>query len=65
MGWEDSTLHACTLGAPVRGTDGSVVAAVSILGIVQQFPAERLPTLIRRVMQLGDDLSSRIGYMPY
>jgi DNA-binding IclR family transcriptional regulator len=65
MGWEDSTLHACTLGAPVRGADGAVVAAVSILGIVQQFPAERLPALIRRVMHLGDDLSSRIGYVSY
>jgi DNA-binding IclR family transcriptional regulator len=64
MGWEDSTLYACTLGAPVRGANGSVVAAVSILGIVQQFPAERLPTLIRRVMQLGDDLSSKLGYTP-
>jgi DNA-binding IclR family transcriptional regulator len=65
VGWEDSTLHACTLGAPVRGADGGVVAAVGILGIVQQFPAERLPTLIRRVMQLGDDLSSKLGYMPH
>ncbi len=64
MGWEDTTLHACTLGAPVHGADGSVVAAVSILGIVQQFPAERLPSLIRRVMQLGGDLSSKLGYMP-
>jgi DNA-binding IclR family transcriptional regulator len=65
MGWEDATLHACTLGAPVWGGDGSVVAAVSILGIVQQFPAERLPTLIRRVMQSGEDLSSKLGYIPH
>lgn len=63
VGWEDSTLHACTLGAPARGPDGTVVAAVSILGIVQQFPAERLPLLIRRVMQLGHDLSSKLGYV--
>jgi DNA-binding IclR family transcriptional regulator len=62
MGWEDSALHACTLGAPVRKAGGSVVAAVAILGIVQQFPAERLPLLIRRVMQLGHDLSAKLGY---
>jgi IclR family transcriptional regulator, KDG regulon repressor len=63
MGWEDSALHTCTLGAPVRDAAGSVVGAVSILGIVQQFPAERLPLLIRRIMQLGDDLSFKLGYV--
>jgi DNA-binding IclR family transcriptional regulator len=63
MGWEDSALHACTLGAPVRSAWGEVIAAVGILGIVQEFPAERLPALIRRVMQLGHDLSTRLGYV--
>ena len=62
IGWEDCALHACTLGAPVLRSGGAVVASVSILGIVQQFPAERLPVLIRRVMQLGRDLSVRLGY---
>jgi DNA-binding IclR family transcriptional regulator len=62
VGWEDGAVHACGLGAPVRDSGGTVVAAVSILGIVQRFSAERLPSLIRRVMQLGDDLSSRHGY---
>lgn len=63
IGWEDSALHACTLGAPVRDASGQVIAAVGILGIVQEFPAERLPVLIRRVMQLGHDLSSKLGYV--
>lgn len=62
IGWEDSALHACTLGAPVRDASGQVIAAVGVLGIVQEFPAERLPALIRRVMQLGHDLSSKLGY---
>ncbi|MBN2405652.1 MAG: IclR family transcriptional regulator [Coriobacteriia bacterium] len=61
VGWEDRTRYACSLGAPVRDAGGSVIAAVSISGIVQRFSAERLPSLIRRVMQLGDDLSSRVG----
>jgi IclR family KDG regulon transcriptional repressor len=64
VGWEDDALHACGLGAPVRDAGGAVIAAVSVLGIVQRFPAERLPSLIRRVMQLGDDLSLRLGYAP-
>lgn len=62
VSWEDIILHACGLGAPVRDAEGSVVAAVSISGIVQRFSAERLPLLIRRIMQLGDDLSHRLGY---
>ncbi len=61
VGWEDVTLHACALGAPVRDATGEVVAAVSISGIVQRFSAERLPGLIRSVMELGDELSRRLG----
>ena len=64
VSWEDVTLHACALGAPVRDASGVVVAAVSISGIVQRFSAERLPGLIRSVMKLGDDLSHRLGYLP-
>ena len=63
VSWEDVTLHACALGAPVRDATGSVVAAVSISGIVQRFSAERLPGLIRSVMKLGDDLSRRLGHL--
>lgn len=64
VGWEDVTLHACALGAPVRDSSGEVVAAVSISGIVQRFSAERLPALIRKIMELGDELSGRLGYLP-
>lgn len=63
VSWEDIILHACGLGAPVRDAEGSVIAAVSVSGIVQRFSAEKLPVLIRRIMQLGDDLSRRLGYM--
>lgn len=62
LGWEDLILHSCAVGAPVRNAEGVVVAAVSISGIVQRFSVERLPDLIRRIMQLGDDLSRRLGY---
>jgi IclR family transcriptional regulator, KDG regulon repressor len=65
-GWvisrEDAGLHVCALGAPVRDATGTVVAAVSLAGIVQRFPASRLPILTRRVMQLGHELSRRLGY---
>lgn len=64
VAWEDVTLHACALGAPVRDATGEVVAAVSISGIVQHFSAERLPGLIRRIMQTGEELSKRLGFTP-
>ena len=64
VSWEDVTLHACALGAPVRDASGAVMAAASISGIVQRFSAERLPGLIRSVMKLGYDLSNRLGYLP-
>lgn len=64
VSWEDVTLHACALGAPVRDAAGAVVAAVSLSGIVQRFSAERLPVLIRIIMELGDELSRRLGYLP-
>jgi len=64
VGWEDVALHACALGSPVRDVTGQVVASVSISGIVQRFSAERLPLLIRKIMELGDVLSRRLGYQP-
>jgi IclR family KDG regulon transcriptional repressor len=64
VSWEDATLHACALGAPVRDSTGKVIAAVSVSGIVQRFSAERLPTLIRKIMEVGDELSLRLGYFP-
>ena len=64
VSWEDVSLHACALGAPVRDASGKVVAAVSVSGIVQRFSAERLPLLIRKIMEVGDELSVRLGYLP-
>jgi DNA-binding IclR family transcriptional regulator len=64
VSWEDVTMHACALGAPVRDSSGTVIAAVSVSGIVQRFSAERLPTLIRMIMEVGDELSRRLGYQP-
>jgi DNA-binding IclR family transcriptional regulator len=62
LSWEDVSLHACELGAPVRDATGAVVAAVSVAGIVQRFPATRLPVLTRRVVELAEELSRRLGH---
>jgi IclR family transcriptional regulator, KDG regulon repressor len=64
LSWEDVTIQACALGAPVRDSSGAVVAAVSVGGRVQRFSAERLPTLIRTIIDVGDELSRRLGWQP-
>jgi len=64
LGWEDYALHVCSLGAPVRIADGSVVAAVGLLGLVQRCSPERLASLVRMVLQLSEDLSRRLGWQP-
>jgi IclR family KDG regulon transcriptional repressor len=64
VSWEDVTLHACAVGAPVHDESGQVIAAVSVSGIIQRFSADRLPVLIRSVMELGDELSQHLGHVP-
>jgi DNA-binding IclR family transcriptional regulator len=62
VSWEDVTLHACALGAPVHDENGVVVAALSLSGIVQHFTPETLPGLVRTVVDAADELSRRLGY---
>lgn len=62
LGWEDAAAHVCSLGVPVRLSNGSVLAAVGFLGIVQRCSPERLARLVRMVLQLGEDLSNHLGY---
>ena len=62
LSWEDVTLQACALGAPVRDSSGAVVAALSIGGRTQRLSAERLPTLIRTIIDVSEELSCRLGW---
>jgi len=64
MSWEDMIMHDCALGAPVRNSSGMVIAAVSVGGSVLRFTADRLPALIRTILEVGGELSRRIGYEP-
>jgi IclR family KDG regulon transcriptional repressor len=63
LSWEDVTLHACALGAPVRDVSGEVIASVSISGIIQRFSGDRMPILIPAIMELGNELSRLLGYV--
>jgi IclR family KDG regulon transcriptional repressor len=64
VGKEDASLHVCSVGAPVRDANGTVIAAVSLAGMTQRFSAARLPSLTARVVQVADELSRRMGYVP-
>ena len=61
MGWEDASLYACDVAAPVRNPRHEVVAAVSVSGTVQRFSADRLPILIQGVVAAGEEISGRLG----
>ncbi len=63
VGNEDASLHVCSVGAPVRDADGTVIAAVSLAGMTQRFSPARLPSLINRVVQVAEELSRRMGYV--
>lgn len=49
------------VAAPVLGTDGQVVAAISIAGPVDRFGPERLPQLTQLVRQCAEAISSDLA----
>ena len=55
-------LHA--VAAPVRGADGTVLAAISISGPAYRLEKERFPEIARRVVEAGDEVSYRMGHLP-
>ena len=65
VSWEDVTLHACALGAPVYDESGAVAAALSLSGIVQHFTPNTLPGMVRKVVEAADELSRRLGYVAW
>lgn len=51
------------VAAPIRGHDGSVVAAVSASGPSYRLDAERLPQVAQAVLAGAAQISARIGYL--
>ncbi|QFY07176.1 helix-turn-helix domain-containing protein [Nonomuraea phyllanthi] len=65
-GWA-STVEELELGlnavaAPIRGRDGSVVAAVSASGPSYRLTPQRLPEVAARLMEAAREISQRLGY---
>ena len=50
------------VGAPVRDHSGEVIAAISIAGPTFRVTAERMPNLIRSVVNTAADLSVALGF---
>lgn len=49
------------VGAPIFGRDGSVVAAISVIGPAERFPPKRLREIGALTRQACDDVSARIS----
>jgi DNA-binding IclR family transcriptional regulator len=47
---------------PVRGEDGSVVAALSASGPAYRFTPERMEEIVQEIREAGQELSARMGY---
>jgi DNA-binding IclR family transcriptional regulator len=66
VGWactaEEYELGLNGVAAPVRGADGSVVAALSVSGPAYRLTAESFPAIAERVVATADEVSAQMGY---
>jgi DNA-binding IclR family transcriptional regulator len=54
------TPDVAALAVPLRDSNGSVVAALSIAGLASRFSEERLPSLINATRQAAEDISTQL-----
>lgn len=55
----------CGAAAPIVNLQGQVVASLGIVGFKSRLPEERLETLARRVRQVAQEISFRLGAPAY
>jgi DNA-binding IclR family transcriptional regulator len=60
--FEELEVGLDALAAPVRSSDGEVVAALDVSGPTNRLRANHRPELVRLTLQAAADLSSRLGY---
>jgi DNA-binding IclR family transcriptional regulator len=51
------------VAAPVRGADGSVIAALSVSGPAYRLATESFPAIAKRVVEAADEVSLQMGYV--
>jgi DNA-binding IclR family transcriptional regulator len=67
VGWagtaEEYEIGLNGVAAPVRGADGSVVAALSVSGPAYRLVAESFAAIAERVVETADEVSAQMGYV--
>lgn len=61
ISWGDVTAGVAALGAPVWGSAGRLVAAVSISGITGHFGSRTSPWHVRELLEASEEISRRLG----
>lgn len=59
---EESEVGVSSVGAPVFGHDGDVVAAISVAGPTQRVTESALPRIASKVVRAADAISRGMGY---
>jgi len=66
-GWactaEEYEIGLNAVAAPVRGADGSVVAALSVSGPAYRLATASFPKIAKRVIEAADEVSERMGHV--
>jgi DNA-binding IclR family transcriptional regulator len=67
-GWaataEEYEVGLNAVAAPIRGADGSVVAALSVSGPAYRLVRAAFPEIAKQVVAAADEVSSRMGHLP-
>ena len=62
VSFEESESGVASVGAPVLGHDGAVIAAVSVAGPSLRMTREAMPRYARMVLRAAADISAGMGY---
>ena len=64
MNLEEGQLGVNSIGAPIRGSDGRVMAAVSVVAASQRMRGTMINQVAALVVEAASVISSRLGYRP-
>ena len=68
VGWgataEEFEVGLNAVAAPVRGADGTVIAALSISAPAYRLARDSFPQAAKRVIEAADEVSNHMGYVP-
>lgn len=61
---QENELNVHCVGAPIRGSNGQVFAAISVSGSAERLPKSRLEGLAPLVMETAQKISQELGWSP-